>query len=81
LPHDHAEYQQQMSHVWMGFGERQMGRYLSGAGLEQIRYRPLPADPSARGPALFAATAAKPAPGARAAKRTAKTTTRRSRQS
>jgi ArsR family transcriptional regulator len=51
LPHDHAEYQQRMSHVWMGFGERQMGRYLSGAGLEQIRYRPLPADPSARGPA------------------------------
>jgi ArsR family transcriptional regulator len=57
LPHDHEEYQQQMGHVWLGFSEKQMVKYLASAGFADIRIRALPADPRASGPALFAATA------------------------
>jgi len=73
LPHDRTDYQQQMSHAWMGFDERRVRLYVSGAGLKGVRYRPLPADPTAKGPALFAATAVKAAAG-----RTAKTAKRAS---
>jgi ArsR family transcriptional regulator len=59
LPHDRAEYQQQMGHVWLGFSEKQITRFLTGAGFEDVRVRALPADPDAKGPALFAAVARK----------------------
>ena len=59
LPHDRQEYQQQMGHVWLGFSERQITRFLSAAGFGETRVRMLPADPDARGPALFAAVATK----------------------
>ena len=58
-PHDRAEYQQQMGHVWLGFSEKQMGKYLAAAGFEHVRVRALPPDTAARGPGLFAATAMK----------------------
>jgi ArsR family transcriptional regulator len=57
LPHDREEYQQQMGHVWLGFSEKQIARFLTGAGFGDVRVRPVPADPDARGPALFAAVA------------------------
>jgi len=57
LPHERVEYQQQMGHVWLGFSEEQVGRYLTAAGFEQSRLRALPADPGAKGPLLFAGTA------------------------
>ena len=57
LPHERQEYQQHMGHVWLGFSERQMSRLLGGAGFDDVRMRPLPADPDAKGPALFAAVA------------------------
>jgi ArsR family transcriptional regulator len=59
LPHDRQEYQQQMGHVWLGFSEKQIARYLAGAGFGDVRVRMLPADPEAKGPALFAAAAVK----------------------
>jgi ArsR family transcriptional regulator len=59
LPHDRQEYQQQMGHVWLGFSEKQIGRFLSGAGFAEVRVRMLPADPDAKGPALFAAVGVK----------------------
>jgi hypothetical protein len=59
LPHDREEYQQQMGHVWLGFTEKQMTKFLTGAGFDHVRVRALPADPDAKGPALFAATARK----------------------
>ena len=59
LPHERQEYQQQMGHVWLGFSEKQIARFLAGAGFRDVRVRPLPADPEAKGPALFAAVAAK----------------------
>ncbi|MBM3819495.1 MAG: metalloregulator ArsR/SmtB family transcription factor [Acidimicrobiia bacterium] len=57
LPHDREEYQQQMGHVWLGFSDKQISRYASGAGFGDVRIRALPVDPDARGPALFAAVA------------------------
>jgi ArsR family transcriptional regulator len=59
LPHDREEYQQQMGHVWLGFSEKQISRFLTGAGFGEVRVRMLPADPDAKGPALFAAIAIK----------------------
>ena len=59
LPHEREEYQQQMGHVWLGFSDKQMTRLLHGAGFEHVRVRMLPADPDAKGPALFAAVAVK----------------------
>jgi ArsR family transcriptional regulator len=59
LPHDRQEYQQQMGHVWLGFSDKQITRLLSTAGFDTVRVRPLPADPDARGPALFAAVGSK----------------------
>jgi SAM-dependent methyltransferase len=59
LPHDREEYQQQMGHVWLGFSEKQISRFLNGAGFDEVRVRMLPADPDAKGPALFAAIAVK----------------------
>jgi ArsR family transcriptional regulator len=59
LPHEREEYQQQMGHVWLGFSEKQISRLLAGAGFGDVRVRPLPADPDAKGPALFAAVAVK----------------------
>jgi ArsR family transcriptional regulator len=55
--HDREEYQQQMGHVWLGFSEKQIARFLTGAGFDDVRVRALPADPDAKGPALFAAVA------------------------
>ena len=57
LPHDREEYQQQMGHVWLGFSDKQISRYASGAGFGEPRIRALPVDPDAKGPALFAAVA------------------------
>jgi ArsR family transcriptional regulator len=59
LPHERQEYQQQMGHVWLGFSEKQIARFLTGAGFRDVRVRALPADPEAKGPALFAAVAAR----------------------
>src|SRR5687767_871928 len=58
-PHDRQEYQQQMGHVWLGFSEKQITRFLGGAGFGDVRVRALPADPDAKGPALFAAVGIK----------------------
>ena len=59
LPHERQEYQQQMGHVWLGFSEKQIGKFLTDAGFSDVRTRLLPADPEAKGPALFAAVAVK----------------------
>lgn len=59
FPHDRVEYQQQMGHVWLGFSEETLRRQLSAARFGPARIRPLPVEPDAQGPALFAAVAAK----------------------
>lgn len=60
-PHEHEEYKQQMGHVWLGFSDEKVRRYLDAAGLESIAVRPLPIEPDAKGPALFTAVACRPA--------------------
>jgi SAM-dependent methyltransferase len=59
LPHEREEYQQQMGHVWLGFTEKQIIKFLAGAGFDHVRVRALPADPDAKGPSLFAAVGVK----------------------
>ncbi len=59
LPHEREEYQQQMGHVWLGFTEKQMTKFLTGAGFGDVRIRAVPADPDALGPSLFAAVGVK----------------------
>jgi ubiquinone/menaquinone biosynthesis C-methylase UbiE/DNA-binding transcriptional ArsR family regulator len=57
LPHDRDEYRQQMGHVWLGFSEQQLARYLRAAQFTGLRVRALPPDPRAKGPTLFVAGA------------------------
>ena len=59
-PHDHEEYRQQMGHVWLGFSEAQIQRWLADAGFEPARVFPLPPAGDAKGPALFAAATTSP---------------------
>lgn len=59
-PHDRTEYRQRMGHAWLGFGAEQLAGWLTAAGFAGARYLPLPADPAAQGPALFACTARVP---------------------
>ncbi len=58
LPHDREDYRRRMGHVWLGFSPDQVTEALGAAGYEDASCRPLPADPEARGPTLFVATAA-----------------------
>src|SRR5436190_18360688 len=57
--HDRADYAIQLGHVWQGFDEPQVTNWLEQSGFSSARYRVLPADPAAKGPSLFAATARK----------------------
>jgi ubiquinone/menaquinone biosynthesis C-methylase UbiE len=59
LPHDRVEYQQQMGHVWLGFSEKTIKKFLEGAGFDRIATTALPADEDAKGPGLFVTTAFK----------------------
>lgn len=60
LPHGHEEYRTTMGHVWLGFPVDEMGALLQTAGFDAVRVTPLPADPQAKGPGLFAATCRRP---------------------
>lgn len=44
-------------HNWQGFNEEQLRGWVSEAGLSVVRYRVLPADPAAKGPAMFSLVA------------------------
>lgn len=57
MPHDREEYLQAMGHVWQGFEAERMERWAADAGFTAFHYVPLPPDPAAKGPTLFAASA------------------------
>jgi ArsR family transcriptional regulator len=59
MAHDRVDYVIQLGHVWQGFDGEQVKDWLVDAGFKSPRYRPLPADPEAKGPTLFVATATK----------------------
>jgi SAM-dependent methyltransferase len=58
-PHDREEYRRRMGHVWLGFSDDQMRRWLQDAGFADVRISALPAADVARGPGLFAASASR----------------------
>ncbi|HEV8495624.1 MAG TPA: metalloregulator ArsR/SmtB family transcription factor [Gemmatimonadaceae bacterium] len=60
MSHDRVDYIVQLGHVWQGFDGEQVKEWLSNAGFTSCRYRPLPADPDAKGPTLFVASARRP---------------------
>ena len=59
LPHDREEYRHQMGHIWLGLSDDQLRKLIANAGLKELRIVPLGADPEAKGPTLFVATATK----------------------
>ena len=61
MPHDREDLTQRMGHVWQGFSQDDVSRWVQHAGLGMLRYHPLPADSIAKGPTLFAASARRPA--------------------
>ena len=60
-PHDRSTFRHSMGHVHPGFDAAEMSRMLKDAGFVGSHVMPLPTDPNARGPSLFAASAATPA--------------------
>lgn len=56
-PHERDEYRRQMGHVWLGFSEDQMTKMLTAAGFTGVKLHALPPATTAKGPALFMATA------------------------
>ena len=60
MPHERAEYREQMGHQWLGFDQDTLAAWCRGAKLAQPSYRHLPPDPNAKGPLLFVAAANKP---------------------
>ena len=56
MPHDRQDLRQTMGHLWQGFDRATVSGWMEAAGLENFRYNPLPPDPDAKGPILFAAT-------------------------
>jgi ArsR family transcriptional regulator len=75
LPHDRDEYRSQMGHIWLGFAEADVLRILRESGFEHVVMLPLPAEPKAKGPALFVARGIKPS----AAQRQSQSSARRNR--
>jgi ubiquinone/menaquinone biosynthesis C-methylase UbiE/DNA-binding HxlR family transcriptional regulator len=57
MPHDRHDLRQTMGHLWQGFERAKVSAWMEAAGLQTIRYNPLPPDPEAKGPVLFAASA------------------------
>lgn len=60
--HEREEYSVQMGHVWQGFSAEQVCAWAEHAGFTALRYRVLPVDPKAKGPALFSLSASKAEP-------------------
>ena len=65
MPHDRHDLSQSLGHLWQGFASATLTEWMSGAGMVGVRYNPLPADPEAKGPLLFAASATRAAESAR----------------
>lgn len=56
-PHSRDDLRTRTGQVWQGISPDQIGGWLGEAGFTSTRYIPLPPDPQAKGPSLFACTA------------------------
>lgn len=65
MPHDRHDFSQSLGHLWKGFASATVAEWMAGAGMVGVRYNPLPPDPEAKGPLLFAASATRAAESAR----------------
>ena len=59
LPHDRDDFRRQLGQTRLGFDARELEQLLSAAHFTDLKIRPLPPEPGAKGPALFLATATK----------------------
>jgi ArsR family transcriptional regulator len=57
VPHEREDLAHTMGHVWMGFAPDLVTGWMRDSGFDGIRQVPMPADPKAKGPALFVASA------------------------
>ncbi len=57
VPHDRSDYRERMGHQWLGFDRSVIEGWLAEAGFTAVRWRLLPQDAEAKGPALFAVSA------------------------
>lgn len=57
LPHDREDFRREMGQTRLGFEPRDIEKLLIEANLASVTIRPLPPEPSAKGPAMFLATA------------------------
>ena len=55
MPHDRTDFIESMGHLWPGFDAESINAWGRDAGFASTTYHPLPADPAAKGPTLFAA--------------------------
>jgi SAM-dependent methyltransferase len=55
MPHDRTDFIESMGHLWPGFDAEAISSWGRDAGFPSSTYHPLPADPAAKGPTLFAA--------------------------
>jgi SAM-dependent methyltransferase len=53
MEHDREAYRQAMGHQHLGFDPGRLAEQVRRAGFPEVRCRPLPADPDAKGPPLF----------------------------
>lgn len=58
-PHDRQDLVERFGHVRLGVPRVALDRWLRDAGFHEFRHVALPADPKAKGPALFAAAASR----------------------
>ncbi|HZR22439.1 MAG TPA: metalloregulator ArsR/SmtB family transcription factor [Vicinamibacterales bacterium] len=59
LPHDRENYRQQMGHVWLGFSEDQITKWITEAGCSNPKVVALAPDARVKGPGLFVSTGEK----------------------
>jgi|688.fasta_scaffold15154_3 ubiquinone/menaquinone biosynthesis C-methylase UbiE len=59
MPHDRAEYRDELGHSWMGFSKEQIASWLTESGWTMERWMVLPPDPEAKGTQIFVTTASR----------------------
>lgn len=57
VPHDRAEYREELGHSWQGFSADQIHTWMDRSGWHQRKLALVPHDPEAKGTGLFVASA------------------------